>query len=272
MCPANLCVRVPEGVDFAQAPSPRSAASRCTACVRPTSSSASASRSSDWGWSASSPRQILRAAGCTRGRDRPLAGARRARARRPGRDEAFVRSDGSRAAATATRSSSPPRRSSSDPVELAAELCRDRGRVVVVGDVGMEVPRAAVLREGARAARVALVRSGPLRPGVRGARARLSGRLRALDRAAEHGRVSRAGRVRAGRRSKRSSTSASPSTRRRRRTNGSWAPSARRSASCSSTSRVRSSPARAGSSGDEDVLGSRSRRGDRSRQLRDSES
>jgi predicted dehydrogenase/threonine dehydrogenase-like Zn-dependent dehydrogenase len=31
---------------------------------------------------------------------------------------------------------------SSDPIELAAELCRDRGRVVVVGDVGMDVPRA----------------------------------------------------------------------------------------------------------------------------------
>lgn len=31
---------------------------------------------------------------------------------------------------------------SNDPVELAAELLRDRGRVVVVGDVGMEIPRA----------------------------------------------------------------------------------------------------------------------------------
>jgi predicted dehydrogenase/threonine dehydrogenase-like Zn-dependent dehydrogenase len=31
---------------------------------------------------------------------------------------------------------------SSDPIELAADLCRERGRVVVVGDVGMEVPRA----------------------------------------------------------------------------------------------------------------------------------
>ena len=40
----------------------------------------------------------------------------------------------------------------------------------------------------------------------------------------------------------------------RRRTNGSWVPSARRSASCSSTSRSGARPARAGSSGDEDVL------------------
>lgn len=33
--------------------------------------------------------------------------------------------------------------SSDDPVKLAADLCRDRGRVVVVGDVGMQVPRVA---------------------------------------------------------------------------------------------------------------------------------
>ena len=31
--------------------------------------------------------------------------------------------------------------SSSDPVVLAAELCRDRGRVVVIGAVGMDLPR-----------------------------------------------------------------------------------------------------------------------------------
>ena len=31
---------------------------------------------------------------------------------------------------------------SDDPIELAAELCRDRGRVVVVGDVGLTLPRA----------------------------------------------------------------------------------------------------------------------------------
>ena len=30
---------------------------------------------------------------------------------------------------------------SSEPIELASALCRDRGRVVVVGDVGLEVPR-----------------------------------------------------------------------------------------------------------------------------------
>jgi predicted dehydrogenase len=32
---------------------------------------------------------------------------------------------------------------SSDPVRLAARLCRDRGHVVIVGDVGMEIPREA---------------------------------------------------------------------------------------------------------------------------------
>lgn len=31
---------------------------------------------------------------------------------------------------------------SNDPVELAPQLCRDRGRVVIVGDVGMQIPRA----------------------------------------------------------------------------------------------------------------------------------
>ncbi len=33
--------------------------------------------------------------------------------------------------------------SSNDPVELAPRLCRDRGRVVIVGDVGLQIPRAA---------------------------------------------------------------------------------------------------------------------------------
>lgn len=32
--------------------------------------------------------------------------------------------------------------SSNDPVELAPRLCRDRGRVVIVGDVGLQIPRA----------------------------------------------------------------------------------------------------------------------------------
>ncbi len=32
---------------------------------------------------------------------------------------------------------------SDDPVQLAAQLCRDRGRVVIVGDVGMSLPRPA---------------------------------------------------------------------------------------------------------------------------------
>ena len=40
------------------------------------------------------------------------------------------------------RSSRLRRDGSSDPVELASALCRDRGRVVIVGDVGLTVPRA----------------------------------------------------------------------------------------------------------------------------------
>ena len=31
---------------------------------------------------------------------------------------------------------------SDDPIKLAAALCRDRGRVVIVGDVGLDIPRA----------------------------------------------------------------------------------------------------------------------------------
>jgi predicted dehydrogenase/threonine dehydrogenase-like Zn-dependent dehydrogenase len=33
--------------------------------------------------------------------------------------------------------------SSNDPIQLAPRLCRDRGRVVIVGDVGLQIPRAA---------------------------------------------------------------------------------------------------------------------------------
>ena len=50
-------------------------------------------------------------------------------------------------------------------------------------------PRARpAVREGAGAAAVALLRPGPLRPGLRGARGRLPGRVRPLDRAAQPGR------------------------------------------------------------------------------------
>ena len=81
-------------------------------------------------------------------------------------------------------------------------------------------PARRLLREGARPACLALVRAGPLRPRVRGARPRLSDRLRPLDRAAQHERVSRPRRLEAGRRRVARSPSASPSSRRPRPTNG----------------------------------------------------
>ena len=75
---------------------------------------------------------------------------------------------------------------SSDPVELAPRLCRDRGRVVIVGDVGLQIPRAPYYEKEID---VRLARSyGPGRydTGIRGPRPGLPDRLRALDRGPQH--------------------------------------------------------------------------------------
>ena len=91
--------------------------------------------------------QILRAAGCTVvGVD--ISGELVARAIRDGAaDAAFTRDDlgdgdppGPAAGCDAVVITAAAK--SADPVELAARLCRDRGRVVIVGDVSMELPRA----------------------------------------------------------------------------------------------------------------------------------
>jgi polar amino acid transport system substrate-binding protein len=91
--------------------------------------------------------QILRAAGCTVvGID--LSPELVARATRDGAaDVAFTRADlGDRdlpaAAAGCDAVVITAAADSTDPVELAARLCRDRGRVVIVGDVPMQLPRA----------------------------------------------------------------------------------------------------------------------------------
>lgn len=139
--PANLCVPVPEGLDFAQA-----------AFATVGSIALHGVRQADvrlgervavigLGLVGQLAAQILRAAGCTVvGVD--LSPELVELARRLGAHEAFVRGEvpergdcDSVVISAAT--------DSSDPVELAAALCRDRGRVVVVGDVGMDVPRAA---------------------------------------------------------------------------------------------------------------------------------
>jgi polar amino acid transport system substrate-binding protein len=90
--------------------------------------------------------QILRAAGCrVVGID--LSPELVARATRDGAaDVAFTRADLGDGEPPAARGCDAvvitAATSSTDPVELAARLCRDRGRVVVVGDVPMQLPRA----------------------------------------------------------------------------------------------------------------------------------
>ena len=139
--PANLCVSVPEGLDFAQA-----------AFATVGSIALHGVRQADvrlgervavigLGLVGQLAAQILRAAGCTVvGID--LSPELVELARRLGAHEAFVRGEvrerGDCDSVVITAATG-----SSDPVELAAALCRDRGRVVVVGDVGMDVPRAA---------------------------------------------------------------------------------------------------------------------------------
>ncbi|MBX6364612.1 MAG: bi-domain-containing oxidoreductase [Gemmatimonadetes bacterium] len=91
--------------------------------------------------------QLLRAAGCqVVGIDldpekvqlaRDL-GAERAVVRSGGVDAAVAELTGSRGADAAIITAAS---SSNDPVELAGQICRDRGRVTVVGAVGMTIPR-----------------------------------------------------------------------------------------------------------------------------------
>ena len=91
--------------------------------------------------------QILKASGCrVLGVD--LDAAKVALARDLGADAAVVRTDDVEAAmagCTGGRGVDAvlvcAASDSNDPIELAGELCRDRGRVVMVGAVGMEVPR-----------------------------------------------------------------------------------------------------------------------------------
>lgn len=91
--------------------------------------------------------QILRAAGCrVAGIDLSEALVEKALELRAA-DVAFNRSalDGQELPADAVNCDAviiTAATKSSDPINLAARLCRDRGRVVVVGDVGIDIPRA----------------------------------------------------------------------------------------------------------------------------------
>ena len=156
----------------AAAPTPPSARSRCTACARARRSSASRSASSASASSASSRRRS-----CSRPAARVVGidldpRRRRARPRSRARGVRSRATPGSRRACELTTGGLRARRGahlcassrSPDPLAARGELARDRGRIVVVGDVPIEVDRATAVREGARAAPVALVRARPLRP------------------------------------------------------------------------------------------------------------
>ncbi len=74
---------------------------------------------------------------------------------------------------------------SSEPVHQAAQMCRQRGRIVLVGvDRAGAVPRR-FLREGTHLPGLLLLRAGSLRPGLRREGPGLPGGLRALDRTAQ---------------------------------------------------------------------------------------
>jgi threonine dehydrogenase-like Zn-dependent dehydrogenase len=145
--PGNLCVRVPDGLGFDEA-----------AFATVGSIALHGVRQADvrlgervavigLGLVGQLVGQLLRASGCSVVAI-DLAGDLTERALETGAaDVAYVRGalDGAVAPADARDCDAviiTAATKSSDPVELAAWLCRDRGRVVVVGDVGMEIPRA----------------------------------------------------------------------------------------------------------------------------------
>jgi len=147
LVPRNLCVSVPDGVDDETAAfvTVGAVALQGVRAAAPTLGETFAVVG--LGLVGQLSAQLLRAGGCrVMGID--LDPAKVALARRLGAEAALLRSDdvvqtaheltGGRGvdgvlitAATA----------SNDPVALAGELCRDRGRVVAVGAVGMDVPR-----------------------------------------------------------------------------------------------------------------------------------
>jgi predicted dehydrogenase/threonine dehydrogenase-like Zn-dependent dehydrogenase len=144
--PANLCVPLPEGVSFEEG---------CFACIG--SIALHAVRQAEvslservavigLGLVGQLTGLLLRAAGCTVvGIDlnaalverAPEIGAVDVSFHRSALSDTLPHAAGSCDAVIVTAATS-----SNDPVELAPRLCRDRGRVVIVGDVGMRVPRA----------------------------------------------------------------------------------------------------------------------------------
>ncbi|HWX10154.1 MAG TPA: zinc-binding alcohol dehydrogenase, partial [Gaiellaceae bacterium] len=146
--PGNLCVRIPDALGFDEAAFATVGAIALHGVRQTEATIGERVAVIGLGLVGQLAGQILRAAGCTVvGVD--LSAGLVARALESGAaDVAYARGDidaerlphdaGSCDAVVVTAATG-----SDDPVRLAAALCRDRGRVVVVGLVGMQLPRAA---------------------------------------------------------------------------------------------------------------------------------
>jgi predicted dehydrogenase/threonine dehydrogenase-like Zn-dependent dehydrogenase len=139
--PGNLCVRLPDGISFEVGAFATVGAVALHGVRRAEASLGERIAVVGLGLVGQLTCQILRAAGC-----RPLgvdlsdelvALALASGALDEGWSRDAIPANVDRCDAVLVTAATP----SSDPIELAAHLCRDRGRVVVVGDVGLHVPR-----------------------------------------------------------------------------------------------------------------------------------
>ena len=148
-CPARCARACPTASAWTRPPSRQWAPSRCRACGRAASPSATASPSSASGWSARSPCSCCAppaarwpASTSDAGRCAAVAGLRRRRrdvaTGEVAAEELLAATGGVGYDAVIITAGT----KSDEPIELAGQIARDRGTVVVVGDVGMQVPRA----------------------------------------------------------------------------------------------------------------------------------
>jgi predicted dehydrogenase/threonine dehydrogenase-like Zn-dependent dehydrogenase len=139
--PGNLCVRLPEGLSFEAGAFATVGAIALHGVRQAEVSIGERAAVIGLGLVGQLAGQILRAAGCrVLGVD--LSPDLAARALDTGAvDEGWARAAVPESAGDCDAVLITAATRSSDPIELAAKLCRDRGRIVVVGDVGLEVPR-----------------------------------------------------------------------------------------------------------------------------------
>ncbi len=141
--PGNLCVRIPDSVSFEAGAFATIGAIALHGVRQAEISIGETVAVVGLGLVGQLSAQILRAAGChVVGIDLSEELVRHALAT-GGVDEGWERNavpDDARGVDAVLITAATP---SSDPIELAARLCRDRGRVVIVGDVGLDVPRTA---------------------------------------------------------------------------------------------------------------------------------